>query len=134
MRFDLDKYVKLNEQAVYVRARRTEMLASNLANADTPDYKAKDLDFKGILRQVQGMGPASTLKTTQPGHIQPGGQNAKDAESLFRQPFQASIDGNTVDPQIEKAQFSENAVQYQASLDFLGGKLKGLLLAIKGGQ
>ena len=134
MRFDLDKYVRLHEQAVYVRARRTEMLASNLANADTPNYKAKDVDFKGILRQVAGMDEGSRLKTTHTGHIQPGGQDGRDAEGLFRNPHQASLDGNTVDPQVEKAEFSSNAVQYQVSLDFLGGRFKGLLTAIKGGQ
>lgn len=134
MRFDLDKHMRLHEQAMYVRARRTEMIASNLANADTPDYKARDIDFKTVLRQVKGEDKASMLAVTQPGHLQAGGGSAADAEALFRHPFQASIDGNTVDAQMEKAEFAQNALQYQASLDFLGGKIKSLILAIKGGR
>jgi len=132
MRFDLDKIVNLYEQALYVRSRRTGFISSNIANADTPNYKAQDIDFKSVLRNVADEDSASRLKTTSERHLQPAGGSAFDAEVLYRQPFQASIDGNTVDPQIEKAEFAQNAVQYQASLDFLGGRFKGLTSAIKG--
>lgn len=132
MRFDLDKAMGIHEQALYVRARRGGIIASNLANADTPNYKARDVDFRQVLRQVAGADSSERLKTTHSGHIQPGGAGAQDAELLYRQPHQPSIDGNTVDAQMEKARFTENAVQYQTSLQFLTGRIKGLKSAIKG--
>ena len=132
MRFDLDKYVSLHEQGVYVRARRTEMIAANIANADTPNYKSKDFDFRSVLEHVADTGSASQLQMTSPKHIQPGGRSAHDAEAKYRYPLQASLDGNTVDPQMEKAEFSRNALEYRAAMDFLGGQFKGLTAAIKG--
>ncbi len=134
MRFDLDKIVGVYEQALYLRARRNEVLVANLANADTPNYKARDIDFRAVMRQVVGQGGSQRLTVTRPGHIQPGGRDARSAELLYRQPLQPSLDGNTVDAQVEKAKFTENAVRYQATLQFLGGKFKSLVKAIKGGR
>jgi len=130
MGINLDKVLGVHEQALYLRSKRTSILASNIANADTPNYKAKDLDFRSILSQSQ---QAASLPLTHnnPRHISPA-QNSFASELQYRNPYQASLDGNTVDPQLEKAAFSENAVRYQATLRFIGGKFKGLLTAIKG--
>ena len=132
MRFSLDKAMGVHEQALYVRSKRASIIASNLANADTPQYKSRDIDFKHIIRMAAGASEGEQLRMTHASHVQPGGSTAADAELLYRHPFQASIDGNTVDAQIEKTEFSENAVQYQATLEFLTGRFRGLKKAIKG--
>ncbi|MDH5218875.1 MAG: flagellar basal body rod protein FlgB [Gammaproteobacteria bacterium] len=134
MRFNLDKAMGVHEQALYVRSRRNSMLASNIANVDTPNYKAKDIDFRSVLRNAAGMNTGEMVMRTHSNHIQPGGSTAADAEELFRYPYQPSLDGNTVDGQMEKAHFAQNTVQYQASMSFLTGKFQGLKKAIKGGQ
>lgn len=132
MRFDLDSAMGIHEQALYLRARRGGVLASNLANADTPNYKAQDLDFQSALRSAAGLsdGDAIQMSTTHASHQ--GGRMNAGGEALYRVPTQPSLDGNTVDAQIEKVKFAENALQYQASLQFLGAKIRNLMLAIKG--
>lgn len=134
MRFDLDKAMGIHEQALYIRTRRHALISSNIANADTPNYKAKDIDFQSVLQGMAGMNKGEQLTMTHAGHIQPNGATAADAEELYRVPFHASLDGNTVDQQVEKAEFAQNSVQYQASLQFLTGKFQGLIKAIKGGE
>lgn len=128
---NLNNLFGIHETALKVRAQRSELLSSNLANADTPNYKARDIDFKSVLESYQGQAAgANGLRTTNQRHIstapQPGG------EPMYRVPSQPSIDGNTVDSQREKAEFMQNALRYQASLQFVDGKLKGLLTAIRG--
>jgi len=132
MRFSLDKAMGIHESALYVRARRSSVLASNLANSDTPNYKTRDIDFKSILQQAGGMSSGANIKATNAKHIIPGGNSAETAELLYRHPHQAAIDGNTVDAQIEKTKFAENSMMYQTSLNFLTGKIKALKSAIKG--
>ncbi len=132
MRFNLDKAMGIHESALYVRAKRGSILASNLANSDTPNYKARDIDFKSVLKNAAGVSSASNLKTTSTKHIIPGGNSAASADLLYRHPHQAAIDGNTVDAQIEKTKFAENAMHYQTTLSFLTGKIKNLTSAIKG--
>ncbi|MDX1812762.1 MAG: flagellar basal body rod protein FlgB [Gammaproteobacteria bacterium] len=132
MRFSLDKAMGIHEEALYMRARRNSIIASNLANSDTPDYKARDIDFKQVLRNAANMQGSGQLNKTNAKHIQPGGRSTATAELLYRQPYQPSLDGNTVDAQMEKARFAENAVQYQTSLQFLTGRIKSLMSAIKG--
>lgn len=132
MRFNLDKAMGIHETALYVRARRSAILSSNLANSDTPNFKARDLDFRQVLQNAEARSSGGNVRTTNAKHIQPGGYSAASAEMLYRQPYQPSIDGNTVDAQIEKAKFAENAMQYQTSLSFLTGKIKGLTKALKG--
>lgn len=122
----------IHEQALQVRSRRMELLSSNIANADTPHYKARDLDFRQALEAAE-TSRAVHLRTTHATHIPAAGKGGAD-EALYRVPTQPSLDGNTVDPQLEQAAFAENAVQYQASLDFLGDKFVGLKNALKGGQ
>jgi len=132
MRFNLDKAMGIHESALYVRARRSAIISSNLANSDTPNYKAKDIDFRQVLQNANAQNSGGSIKTTNAKHIQPGGYNASTAELLYRNPYQPSIDGNTVDAQIEKAKFAENSMQYQSTLGFLTGKFKALKSAITG--
>jgi flagellar basal-body rod protein FlgB len=108
------------------------VLASNLANADTPNFKAKDLDFKQALAQARGEegGPAR-MQMTHAGHMS-GSPAAGEPDLMFRSPLQPSLDGNTVDSQLEKAKFAENTLQYQTTLTFLNRKFSGLMGAIKG--
>jgi len=145
MRFSLDKALGIQEQALYLSARRAQLLAANLANADTPGYKARDIDFRAALAQASGRpdggrGSApGTLRTTNPLHIQPavahaglGGGAANGLDVEYRQPSQPSLDGNTVEPQTEMSEFMHNALEYQVSLRFVDGRLKGLLKALRG--
>ena len=133
MRFDLDKVFGVDQQAMLVRSKRAELLANNLANADTPNFLARDIDFKQVLSQAQAQDNASQLMTTEPGNISSGTPIGDiNADIMYRIPLQPSIDGNTVDTQMEKANFTQNAIQYQASVQFLGSKIKSLITALKG--
>lgn len=130
MAFNLDKALGIHAQALSLRAHRAELLANNIANADTPNYKAVDIDFKTALANA-GSG-SLPLATSTSHHIQTASGNSARYETLYRVPLQPALDGNTVDTQIEQAEFARNAVQHQASLTFLSGKLNGILTAIKG--
>ena len=133
MRFDLDKTFGIHQQGLLVRAKRAELITGNMANADTPNYKARDIDFKEVLQQTQHSNNPSSLKTTHAAHIDPGEKiGGTSLQVMYRNPTQPTIDGNTVDTQLEKANFTENALQYQASLRFLSGKIKGIKTALKG--
>ncbi|MEK6749004.1 MAG: flagellar basal body rod protein FlgB [Pseudomonadota bacterium] len=132
MRFDLDKTFHLHEQSLYLGARRTALIASNLANVDTPHYKARDVDFFSVMRSVQRQDNAEQTTLTDARHMQPGGGSALEAEALYRHPYQANIDENTVEADVEKAKFAETAVHYQTTLTFLGDKIQGMLRALKG--
>ncbi len=127
----IDNYLRLQEAALSLRSKRTELLASNLANADTPNYQARDIDFKAILAQYQDPQGAGALRTTQADHISETGGVATP-EPQFRIPNQPAVDGNTVDAQMEKMAFMENALQYQATLRFIDGGIKTLRTAIRG--
>lgn len=126
----LDNVFGIHEEAVKLRARRAEVLASNLANADTPGYKARDFDFRSMLRKE--MQPAVRLASTRAGHISPDRGLVASTQMAYRIPQQASLDGNSVEVEREQAAFSANAMRYQASLSFLNSRIKGLLTAIKG--
>ena len=113
-----------------LRARRSEVLASNLANADTPGYKARDFDFNAMLRKEL---PAPVrLVSTNARHIQADNGIVAVSQMAYRVPQQASLDGNTVEVEREQSEFSANAMRYQASLRFLDGRIKSLKLALKG--
>lgn len=117
--------------ALVLRGRRSELLASNLANADTPNFKARDVDFHAMMDQAQGGQLA--MQTTSAKHIAFTEDNGFSGTPLqYRIPNQPSLDGNTVDGQIEQAAFAENSVNYQATLTFLSGRIRGLMTAIKG--
>lgn len=126
----LDNIFGIHEQAVTLRAHRSEVLASNLANADTPGYKARDFDFRAMLRKEM---PAPVrLASTNSRHIQADSGIVAVSQMGYRIPQQPSVDGNTVEVEREQAEFSANAMRYQASLRFLDGKVKNLKLAFKG--
>lgn len=129
MAINFDKVLGIHPQALALRERRTEVLASNLVNADTPGYKARDLDFKSILKQ--NMPSGLTMERSQLGHFVPQ-QTLLSAQLMYRNPSQVALDGNTVEAHVEQAKYSENAVQYQASLSFINNKLSGLMMALRG--
>ena len=119
--------------ALEVRSQRMGVLASNIANAATPGYKARDVDFSAAMQRE--IGAALPMTQTRPGHIAPAGDPLLAADALkYRIPTQPSVDGNTVEADIEQAAYAENVVHYQASLTFLNSKIRGLRLAIRGGS
>ncbi len=118
----------IHPQTMQLRAARAEILANNLANADTPNFKARDMDFNAVL---EGESRRSLqMNTTSKFHLE-GNQNT-ETELLFRNPYQPAIDGNTVDTQMEQSFYTENALRYNASFEFLNSKFNGLKGAIKG--
>jgi len=121
MRFNLDAYLGVHPDALAIASRRTELLAENLANADTPGFRARDIDFKSALAAAQRR-PLSTA----------GGADISQASLKYRVPLAPSLDGNTVDAQLEQAAFAENAVRYQATLTFLNARFRSLMTAITG--
>ncbi|RMG35628.1 MAG: flagellar basal body rod protein FlgB [Gammaproteobacteria bacterium] len=125
-----DTVFGIHERALQIRARRAELLAANLANADTPGYKARDIDFRRLLQgQMQ---PAVQLAATRPGHVAPPVGPVPAQAVQYRVPQQPSLDGNTVEAEREQVEYSANAVRYQASLRFLDGTIRTLKTAIKG--
>jgi len=120
----------IHEQALGLYARRAEILAANLANADTPNYRARDIDFQATLANAQAATNPLPLAVTTAKHLQAGDNN--EYALLYRNPHQTSLDGNTVDTQVEHAEFAQNALRYSASLTFISGKIRGLMGAIKG--
>lgn len=121
-----------HEQALQLRALRNELLSANIANADTPGYKARDIDFKDAFDTARA--GVTKLRTSDARHLPAGpGQNGL-AGTKYRIPMQPSVDGNTVEADIEQAQYAENTVRYRASLAFLSSQISGLRYAIKGGD
>jgi len=131
MPINFDSALGIHADALRVRSQRAELLASNLSNADTPGYKARDIDFKSVLKMANS-GDMSAMKVSHQNHLQPTKSLSNHPNVQYRTTVQDSLDGNSVDEQIEQAAFMQNSIQYQASLDFLGGKFNGLLKAIKG--
>jgi flagellar basal-body rod protein FlgB len=132
---NLDAHIGVHAQALQLRARRGELLANNLANADTPGFKARDIDFRRALATAGQPGAALQLTTTSGEHLRHGGASGAAAaagELQYRVPLAPPLDGNTVDAQIEQAAFAENAVRYQATLNFLNARFRGLMTAITG--
>ncbi|MDV5171145.1 flagellar basal body rod protein FlgB [Photobacterium rosenbergii] len=130
MSISFDKALGVHQHTVGVRAKRAETLASNLANANTPGYKAKDIDFQRALNAATS-GAKVGLSRTDGRHISASTQVA--GEQKYRVPTQPDTgDGNTVDAQLEQNLFMQNSLEYQASLDFLGSKFKNLSKALKG--
>jgi len=128
MAINFDKALGIHPQALAMREKRGEVLAANLANADTPGYKARDLDFKSILKQ--NLPEAVTMERTQAGHFAP--QQLVESRVMYRNPSQISLDGNTVEANVEQAKYAENAVQYQANLQFISNNFSGLMMALRG--
>ena len=121
-----------HEQALKLRAFRNEILSSNIANADTPGYKARDIDFAEALRSA-GNGRVMLHRTSEL-HQAAWSTNKLGAQVQYRVPSQPALDGNTVETDVEQAAYAENMVQYRASLRFLDGTIKSLRYALKGGD
>jgi flagellar basal-body rod protein FlgB len=133
----IDSHLGVHAAALKVREQRTELLARNLANADTPGYRAQDLDFRAALAAATEPVKPGVLTATQTGHMGADANSALSAGSTdafikFRTPLAPSLDGNTVDAQLEQAAFADNAVRYQATLSFLSSKFRSLMTAITG--
>ncbi len=111
---------------------RNQVLSSNIANADTPNYKARDLDFGTALKGARE--DTLSLNRTSDLHKQAWGTTESGARTMYRLPSQPSLDGNTVSMDVEQAAFAENALQYRASLAFLDGYIRTLKFALKGGD
>jgi flagellar basal-body rod protein FlgB len=130
----IDDALRFNQTALSLRAARQELIASNIANADTPNFKAKDIDFASALKgAMSGAGPKLALAATAAAHL--GGDDGKTvmgAPLLYRNASQPSADGNTVDMDVELAQFADNALRYEASVKFVSDDIKKILTAIQG--
>jgi flagellar basal-body rod protein FlgB len=113
-------------QALQLRAARAEVLANNLANSDTPNFKARDFNFQAMLDTESQR--SLKMNVTDTSH-QRGTVNT-DTDLLFRNPYQPSIDGNTVDSQMEQSFYTENALRYNSSFEFLNSSFKGLKNAL----
>jgi flagellar basal-body rod protein FlgB len=128
----IDRAFSIHDDAMMLRSRRTSILAANIANSDTPNYKARDMDFGAMMKNVQsGQQHSFSIARTSDRHLSVATDNLQSSIK-YRNPLQASLDGNTVDMHAEQARFSQNAFEYQASLTMLNSKIRGLLLAIKG--
>lgn len=126
----IDRKLDTLGAALNLRAQRQQLLAANIANADTPGYKAVDIDFAKAVRQAGAT--RVRLAATQPGHVTTPRGGLVDAEVRYRVPFQDAIDGNTVEVDREAALFTENALAYQAQAQFLGDTIRTMRLAITG--
>lgn len=131
----LNDYLQFHQRALSVRAERQEILASNIANADTPHFKARDIDFKAALTTALSASLSATsataLNNTHVTHLDKK-STAGSSELLYRIPRQDSIDGNTVELDTERAQFADNALRYEAGISAVNGKIKSLLSVIQG--
>jgi flagellar basal-body rod protein FlgB len=133
----LDDYLRVNETAINLRAQRQQLLASNIANADTPNYKARDMDFSKSLQTAlaRNESSASTLAKTNPAHLDgnaDGTAGTDGATLLYRTPLQPGADGNTVDMDVERNQFADNGVRYEADLSMITSQIKEMLAVIQG--
>ncbi|MFK8029895.1 MAG: flagellar basal body rod protein FlgB [Gammaproteobacteria bacterium] len=126
-----DPILGIHATALSMWTRRNEVLASNIANADTPNFKARDLDFAAQLGEAgkQSLDVSTTNARHQTSF---GGGFGGGSELLYRTPMQPSLDGNTVETDVEQAKYGENALRYQASLRFVSGRITGLKAAIAG--
>lgn len=119
----------VHEKALQLRSQRMEVLAKNIANADTPHFKAQELDFKTLMNQMQ---PDAELATTHSTHFDVADYSLPDDGMRYRIPFNASVDGNTVEISVEQAKYGKAAADYQATLSFLQDRIGGIRKALKG--
>ncbi|MEI7784690.1 MAG: flagellar basal body rod protein FlgB [Betaproteobacteria bacterium] len=124
----IDKAVDVHARALDVRSRRMEVLARNIANADTPHYKAQDIDFRAVLSDVK----QEPMVATQKGHVETSAPPAGADGMRYRIPFNVAFDGNTVELNIEQAQYGKAAADYQATLQFLEQRVSSIRKALKG--
>jgi flagellar basal-body rod protein FlgB len=139
----LTQSIDFHGTALLLRSERTRVLASNIANADTPHYKARDFDFRAALSQATGVQMTSSGGTAVPSggvpptrtneaHLQSAGLAPHQPNLLYRTPLQTALDANTVDLDMERAAFADNAVRYEASLRFINSQIRALVTAING--
>ena len=132
----LDAALRFQQEALNLRAERQEILAANIANADTPGYQARDIDFASELKKVMARGrPESSgvsLTLTSERHIPAQTLSTPETDLLYRIPDQPVMDGNTVDMDRERTQFADNSLQYQTGLTVLGGQIKGMMSVLQG--
>lgn len=133
----LSDELRFNAQSLELRAQRQEVLSANLANAETPNFKAQDFNFSDALRSATGAGNGPSvapvqMATTNTRHLSGDGSVGIPVALQYRTPTQAAIDGNTVDPDLERTQFTDNAMRYDASLRMLNGQIQTLQRAIQG--
>ena len=125
----LDKLFGIHADALTLKARRMEVLSTNIANADTPGFKAKDIDFRSVLSWQLGTG---SLNATHGNHYRGPGDSKEKAGEVFTIPYNPAVDGNTVEIGLEQAKYGKAAVDYQATLDFLQGRVSAYKRALKG--
>lgn len=136
----LDNYLRFNETALSLRAQRQELIASNIANADTPNFKARDIDFASAMQGALAKAnpaAANPLAATNKAHIQPAadGKALPDGTPvLYRGVVQGAVDGNTVDMDVERNQFADNALRYEAGITMINHQIRGLMAALQNGQ
>jgi flagellar basal-body rod protein FlgB len=123
----IDNALGVHAQALGLRSKRMEVLARNIANADTPHYKAKDIDFRSVLKQTR----EDALQTTNNSHMAMPMEESPGGEK-FRVPFNASFDGNTVELNVEQAKFGQIAADYQTTLNILENRVSGIRRALRG--
>ncbi len=129
MAINLERALSIHSTALQLRSQRAQVIANNLANADTPNFQARDIDFQAALHNALG---DNSLTTTHRNHFgAPQGMDESPALS-FRPALQPNLDGNTVDAAREQAAFADNALRYQASLRFFGDRIQSLVTALKG--
>jgi len=130
----LDKELNFHHQALSLRAARQELLSSNVANADTPNFKAKDIDFASVLHEKLSLTTNLNkvgLNKTSSMHINSAAQGVFGDNILYRVPLQPSADGNTVDMDMERTRFADNAIKYDASITFLNNEFRNLTMAMQ---
>lgn len=132
MPISFDRAFSIHDDALLLRGQRSSIIASNIANVDTPNYKARDIDFGAMLRDAgQRQSEGVLLASTHRDHIAPRAGSTQPA-LMYRNPLHPALDGNSVDAHVEQAKFAENAMLYQTSFTFLNGKINGLMKALKG--
>lgn len=132
MAISFNSALGIHADALTLRARRAEVLANNIANADTPNYKARDIDFAAVLDGQMTQRSSLHLNRTQNTHLSGLVDPDFAADLMFRVPHQPAVDGNTVEVQEEMARYTDNALRYQASFEFLNSKISGIRKALKG--
>jgi flagellar basal-body rod protein FlgB len=135
----LDAALSFHQNALRVRGQRQELIAANIANADTPNFKARDLDFKAAMKNAMTGVSQETFTTSKTSAMHMNGipsntssTSGAPGEPLFRSIAQGNVDGNTVDMDVERNQFADNGIRYEASLNMINGQLKKMLAAIQG--
>jgi flagellar basal-body rod protein FlgB len=130
MPINFDKALGSHQKALMLQARRSALISSNIVNADTPNYKARDIDFRQALSKADmDRLPLTRDSST---HLRGDAIDAMGVQLKYRIPMQASMDGNTVDMDLEKSAFADNAIRYQFTLRMLSGRFKGMMNALKG--